>query len=220
VGALVVTSRIDLDHVPSVVRPSEIETAIDEARQLRDRHRLAQEELAQAQQALERAQDADVAAAAERVRQGSAPGALPPAVEKAKRAVEIAERNARAIGLASEQAGQDAVSAISERAESWTVSLRDEAERARETAGAALAALEDAVARIGSSGSAQNWLAAANDDDRYDRSVKPIVAFALSSARRTANNEPLTVGELVSWLREAVEPPTPMPTVEATSAQA
>jgi hypothetical protein len=201
-----VANRIAIDVVPEIGRPPEIETAIDEARQLRDRHRLAQEELAQAQQALERAQDADVAAQAERVRHGSAPGALPSAIEKAKRAVEVAERNARAIGLASEQAGQDAVSAISERAEVWTVALRDEAEQARERAGAALAALEDAVAGIGSSGSAQNWLAAASDDGRYDRPVKPIVAFALSSARRTANNEPLSVAELVSFLRETIEP--------------
>jgi hypothetical protein len=201
-----VANRIDLDHVPSLVRPSEIERAIDEARQLRDRHRLAREELAQAQQALERAQDADVVAAAERVRQGSEPGALRPAVEKAKRAVEIAERNARAIGLASEQAGQDAVNAISERADTWAVALRAEAEQARETAGAALAALEDAVARIGSSGSAQNWHAAANDDGRYDRQMKPILTFALSSRSRMTNGEPLSVAELLAYLRETIEP--------------
>jgi hypothetical protein len=215
-----VPSRIALDNVPTLVRPSEVERAIDEARQLRDRHRLAQEELAQAQQALEQAQEADVARAAERVRQGSAPGALPPAIAKAKQAVEFAERNARAIGVATEQAGQDVVAAIAERADDWDVSLRDETERARETAQAALVALEDALARIAGSGSAQNWLSAASEDGRYDRPLKPVLAFALSSGRRTANSEPLSVAELVGWLRDAIAPPTPSPTIEATPAQA
>jgi hypothetical protein len=199
-------NRIAIDNVPSLVRPPEVERAIEEARELRDRHRLAEEELAQAKAALERARDADVAAQAERIRQGSAPGALPPAIEKAKRAVELAQRNARAVGIASEQAEQDVVSAIGERADTWTGALGDEAEKAREEAQAALVAFEEAVARLGGSTSAQNWIASANDDLRYDRPVKPTLAVALSSRRITANSEPLAVADLLAYLREAIEP--------------
>jgi hypothetical protein len=201
--------RIAIDNVPSIARPPEIERAIGEARELRDRQRLAQEELAQAQQAFEQAQEADVAATAAKVRQGSAPGAVPAAVAKTKTAVEVSERNARAIGLAHEQAEQDVVSAIAERADTWTVALEAEVEHAREQGHVALAALEDALARIGGAGSAQNWLAAALVDGRYDRPSKPILSFALSSRERTANNEPIGVSEALGYVAELLAPPTP-----------
>jgi hypothetical protein len=35
--------------------------------------------------------------------------------------------------------------------------------------------------------------------------------IAVSSRRRTANNEPLRVDELVGYLRELIEPPTSTP---------
>lgn len=201
-------NRINIEYVPRLARPSEVETAIDAATQMRERAREAAEAVAAAQKAVDEREREDVEAAAARARAGEPLGAPSRTLTKARDELLLKQRDLNALRLAQEQAEQDVVDAIGGHADEWGVSLRDEAERARETAQAALVSLEDAVARIGSSGSAQNWLAAASDDGRYDRPPKPIVAFAPSSARRTANNEPLSVAELVGWLREAIEPPT------------
>ena len=204
-------NRINIDNVPTLARPKEVERAISEARELRERLRLAEDERAKAQQAFEQAQAADVAAQAERVRQGSAPGALPPALEKARRAVELAQRNTRASGLATEQAEQDVVAAIGKHADAWGVSLQDAAGQARETGKAALVAIESALSEIGDAGSAQNWLAGAMSDGRFDRPAKPVLAFALSSRHRTANDEPLGRDELLAFVTELLAPPTVEP---------
>ena len=77
------TARVNLDVVPERSRPPEIQRLLDEASTLRDRHRAAREAVAVAQTELEQAQEADVAATAERVRAGDAPGAMPAAIAKA-----------------------------------------------------------------------------------------------------------------------------------------
>ena len=205
-------NRINIDTVPTLVRPKVVEQAISEARELRERLRLAEDERAKAQQSFEQAQAADVAAQAERVRQGSAPGALPPALEKARRAVELAQRNTRAIGLATEQAEQDVVAAISKHADAWGVSLQEAAGQARETGKAALVAIESALREIGDAGSAHNWLAGTMSDGRFDRPLKPVLSFALSSRPRTANDEPLRGDELLAFVAELLAPLTPTPT--------
>jgi hypothetical protein len=68
--------RVALDVIPQIGRPDEVATALAEAADLRDRHREANEALAAAQAELERQEQADVAAAAERIRSGAAPGNL------------------------------------------------------------------------------------------------------------------------------------------------
>jgi hypothetical protein len=202
---------INLDRIPNVARPPEIERAISEARELRRRHRLAQEELARTQQALEQAQEADVAAQAERVRQGAEPGAVPAAIRKAKEAVEVAQRNANAIGRAHAQAGQDVAGAIAERSDAWNVALAAELEQAREQAQAALAAFKAATVRINAADGTSWWLSGALADGRFDRLAKVGVSHAPSSRRVTMNGEPLSSQEIVAFAREMVAPPAPEP---------
>jgi hypothetical protein len=87
---------VNVDVVPQTGRPDAVTSALTEAIALRDRHRDANETLAAAQTALEQAQQADVAATAEKIRAGTQPGAIPASVQKAKQAVELAQRNALA----------------------------------------------------------------------------------------------------------------------------
>src|SRR5262245_26855450 len=124
-------TRVAIDNVPQLVRPTPVVKAIDEAAELRDRHRLANEELARAQRELEQAQQADVAATAVKIRQGAVPGQLPAAIAKAKDAVELAQRNAAAIGVAAQAAQDDVATAIAAQADVWTIELGEEAEQAR-----------------------------------------------------------------------------------------
>jgi hypothetical protein len=199
-------NRVAIDNVPTLARPPEVERAISEARGLRDVAQQSADEVAAVQAKLDQLEQQDVEGAAARARAGEPLGTPGAPVRKAKDALALGQRNLAAVRLAVEQAEADTVDAISARADVWDVALQAEREQAREQAQVALAALEDAVARIGGAGAAQNWLAAASDDGRYDRPVKPTLAFALSSARRTANNEPLSVAELVGFLREAIDP--------------
>lgn len=199
-------SRIAIDNVPTLARPPEVERAIAEARGLRDVAQQSADEVAAAQAKVDQLEQQDVEGAAARARAGEPLGTPGAPVRKAKDTLALGQRNLAAVRLAVEQAEADAVSAISKRADDWAVALREEDEKAREQARSALLALEDAVARIGASGSAQNWLAAATVDERFDRALKPILSFAPSSTRMTANSQPLSVAELVGFVREAIEP--------------
>jgi hypothetical protein len=196
---------VAIDVIPTLGRPAEVERAIDEARELRDRHRLAQEEQAQAQQALEQAHETDVAAAAERVRKGSAVGALPPAIEKAKHVVALAERNALAIGLAARAAREDVGTTIAEHADDWLKALDAGDESARQRARDALVALEAALGEVSSISSARLWL----DGGSFDRPPQGtiVAADAPSSRKRTANSQAVSRDEILSWARELIDPP-------------
>jgi hypothetical protein len=97
-------TRLNVDTIPQLARPNPVEGAISEATDLRARLRAAQEEVASLQADLERLEADDVADAARRLRDGVQPGSIPPAISKAKHAVEPASRNARALALASEAA--------------------------------------------------------------------------------------------------------------------
>lgn len=215
VGGDQVTARINIDLIPKTARPTSVAQAIKGAEAMRARARAAAEAVAAAQNAVDEVEREDVEAAALRARAGEPLGATNRALTKTRDELLLKQRDLNALRLAQEQAEEDVVDAISERADHWAIELRAEADRAREQGRAALIALKDAFAQIGGSTSAQSWLAAASRDGRYDRAAKPTRAFALSSARRTANSEPLSVGDLLGYLHEAIEP---LPTT-ATNAQ-
>jgi hypothetical protein len=90
-------TRINIDVVPEVGRPPEIEAALADARTLVGKRQEAEAALTSAKAALEQAQADDVARTAEKVRQGEQPGAVAASVTKAKSAVELATRNTAAI---------------------------------------------------------------------------------------------------------------------------
>jgi len=201
-----VTARINIDLIPQTARPTSVAQAIKGAEAMRARARAAEEAVTAAHNAVDQVEHEDVEAAALRARAGEPLGAQNRALTKARDELLLKQRDLSALRLAQEQAEQEVVEAISERADHWNIELRAEADRAREQGRAALIALRDAFAQIGGTTSTQNWLAAASGDGRYDRPAKPTRAFALSSAHRTANSEPLSVGDLLGYLHEAIEP--------------
>jgi hypothetical protein len=218
-------ARVSIEVVPERSRPADVQRALDEAITLRDRHRAARETVAAAQAELEQAQDADVTATAERVRAGDAPGAMPAAIAKARAAAEPAERNARAIGLASDAAQSDLAAMIQQHAESWLAALDAESEQARVRAVEALDMFDEARATISATSAAGAWLRSGLVDQRFDRrvGVTSAATVALSSRAVTANGEPLRVDDLIAWAREAIEPTstqTSAPTIEPATAQA
>jgi hypothetical protein len=199
---------VGLDLVPVVGRPDGVARLLDEALALRARHRDAQEHLAAAQAELERQQEADVASAAERIRAGSEPGAVPPAIGKARHAVELAQRNAAAIGLASDAAQADLITSMTTTSAEWLTALDAAGEQARERAVAALDQFDAAAREIGATASATAWVRSGVEDGRFDRRPPQMLVgtVAPSSRRATANSEPLAVPDLVAWLRESIEP--------------
>jgi hypothetical protein len=213
------TVRLDVDHVPEARRPPEVAELVNEARELRDRLRSASEQLAKTQAALEQAESDDAAAASERIRQGGALGAEAPAVGKARKLVNEARRNERALELANGAALVDLASAIRAHSDGWLANLDAELDERRAHALDALAAFEAAVADMRSTASSALWIRGALDGGRFDRPARqPLLGSAApSSARRTVNAEAMTAGELVGYLRELVEP-APVAIVEpATS---
>jgi hypothetical protein len=80
---------------------------------------------------------------------------------------------------------------------------------------AALAAFEHATPEMGLAAGSAEWVRSGLSDDRWDRRVPTMAVgtVAPSSQRMTANGEALRVDELVAFLHEAVQPPTPAPVV-------
>jgi hypothetical protein len=214
------TMRIDLDHVPALGRPSEVEQLVDEARSFRDKLRAASEQLASVEAKLEQAEHDDALAASERLRKGATLGSEAPAVEKARRAVEQARRNERAVTLASEAALVELASAIRAHADGWLVTLDAEQAQARDRALDALEAFEQALSEMRNGASSAGWIRGALEDGRFDRPARmPLLGSAApSSSRRTSNNEALNAAELIAYARELVEPaPAPVVIVEPAS---
>jgi hypothetical protein len=200
-----VTAQINIDLIPQTARPTSVAQAIKAAEEMRARARAGAENVAAAQNAVDELEREDVEAAALRARAGEPLGTQIRALTKARDELLLKQRDLSVLRLAQEQAEQEVVEAINERADHWTMELRAEADRAREQGRAALIALRDAFAQIGGTTATQNWLAAASEDRRYDRAAKPTRAFALSSVRSTANSEPLSVGDLLAYLHEVIE---------------
>jgi hypothetical protein len=63
-------SRVALDVVPDLARPEQVAKALVHASEIRDRARLAQEQVAAAQAYLDEAEKLDVETAAQRARTG------------------------------------------------------------------------------------------------------------------------------------------------------
>jgi hypothetical protein len=205
-----VTARIAVAHVPAVRRPDVVERAVSEAQQLRDRAQEAADVVAQQQKVVDDREREDVEAAAAKARAGEPFGTPSRALVKSRDDLLAAQRTANVLRVALGQAEEAVVAAIVEHAEQCSSSLGDEAERAREAGRAALAALLDACVRIGDAVSAQAWLAGALSDQRFDRPARTMVegSIALSSRRRTANNEPMGRDELFGYVAELLVEPT------------
>jgi hypothetical protein len=203
-------ARVSIDAVPRLARPVEVDGAVAEAVALRDRAREASEAVAAAQANVDELERQDVETAAARARAGESLGAPAAGLRKAKDALALAQRDQTAIRLAQEQAETDVANTIAESAGRWSADLHDEAERARQAGRDAIDALRAACDRIGACGSARNWIDA-GDYSRPPRAVGT-ASVAPSSRRRTANNEPLNIGELLAYAAELIDPPPPSPT--------
>jgi hypothetical protein len=157
------------------------------------------------------AQKADVAATAKQIRAGAQPGAVAAAVTKAKQTLELAERNVAAIRVASEGAEDDLAEVMREHADAWLAALDQEADDARQHGLAAVAALEDAAARVSAAAAAAAWLRSALVDDRFDRRIGTMLTgrVALSSRRVTVNSEPLALDAIAAYARELFVEPEP-----------
>jgi hypothetical protein len=99
-------------------------------------------------------------------------------------------------------------------APAWLDELDRETTQARERALEAIATVETAASEITGAAGAAAWIRSALEDGRWDRRAPAMLeaTVAQSSRRVTANSEPLRVPEIVGYLREAVEAPTPIAT--------
>jgi hypothetical protein len=200
---------LNVDAVPTLGRPAEVDQALSEASELRARGRAAQEELAAAQALLEQAQRDDVNRAAELARKGSPLGDVPAAVEKARHQVELAQRAGAALTLATDAAVVDAEQVIRDNADGWLATVDDLREQARQRGLAAVAELEQAARDVSDTAGAARWLRDGLTQAHFDPHVVASMTglVARSSARATANNQPIELGQLVAYCRELFEPP-------------
>jgi hypothetical protein len=202
-------ARVAIDRIPSLARPPEVERAITEAVELRDRLRQANEQLAAAEAEHERQQNDDVAHAAERARKGSPLGAIPAGVEKARHEVDVRKRTAAALALASQAAQDDVGSTLLTCAAPWRAELDTVVEQAREDGRKAIAALRDACASIGDGLAIKGWVESGLESGGvFDHLAVGVwtASVAPSSRRRTINSEPLSATELFAYLAELIEP--------------
>ena len=106
------TMRVNVDVVPTAVRPAQIEEAIAAAMQMRERARQADEALAAAQRTVEEREREDVEAAAAKARAGQPLGSPNRALVKARDDIMSAQRTSNAFRLAREQCEQQVAETI------------------------------------------------------------------------------------------------------------
>jgi hypothetical protein len=205
------TVWLNPETVPTLARPTEVETAVAETVALGVRSREARDQLTAAQHDREVAEAADVEAAARAIRSGQSAPSISTAVAKTRQKVDSAQRTASALSLAADAAAMDATETIRAHAETWAAALDVEQERAKERALVALSELGQALGDLNAAASARGWLTNALDDGRFDRPVRKafVGTVAPGSARRTANQEALRVDELLAFVGELIEPPLP-----------
>jgi hypothetical protein len=201
-------TRVNVDVVPKLARPAEVEQAIKAAAQMRERARLAAEAVAAAQGRVDELEHEDVEQAAKRARAGEPLGATSRALTKGRDTLLLAQRDSNALRLAQEQIEDELATAMQETASSWIASLDDETARARQQASEALAAYEAALAAIAASTAAALWVRSAVADGRWDRPQRQALdgTVARSSGRVSANSQPFGAAQIVGWAHELVEP--------------
>jgi hypothetical protein len=202
-------ARVNVEVVPALARPADVERAMMEAIRLRDRAREQAEAVAAAQAAVDEQERRDVEQAAARARAGEALGSPPPALAKARAALQLAQRDLSALRLAQEQAEEAVVHAVTGQTGAWVEALDREAEEARERGRQAVTELAAACQAIGAAGGAKLWIESTQADGRYDRPVRPVVtgSWAPTSAKRTANGEALGVEEVLAFAANLLDPP-------------
>jgi hypothetical protein len=213
--------RVAIEVVPQSCRPATVEQRLAEVVALRDRHRSAREQVAAAQAELDAAKQEDLASAAARARAGEALGQVAVSVKKATARLEQEQRDTAAILQALDEATTDLGQAITDAGGDWVDALDREQEAARARALDALDAFQTAVTDLRAAAGARLWLEGALSDQRFDRRAPtPLLGSrAASSARVTANGEPVDAGHIVEWCRELVEAPQAVrPVADAASA--
>lgn len=205
--------RVDVDQIPSLGRPAEVDRLVDETSALRDKLRAANEQLASAEQKLEQAEHDDAQAASERLRKGATLGAEAPNVEKARKVVEQARRAERAVTLAVGAALTDLGSTMEASSTGWLDELERLADEARERGRQALDELERSLADLATASSAAAWVRSGQADGRWDRRppMTPVGAYAPTSARLSPNGQPFDRAAVLAWASELVAAPTPAP---------
>jgi hypothetical protein len=138
-------ARVALDTIPVVGRPAEVERTIAAAAAMRERAREAAEAVAAAQGTVDEREREDVESAAARARAGEPLGAQSRALDKARDALMLAQRDTNAIRLAQQQAEDDVATAIAAHGEAWLVEIHGATAQARARALDALAQFEAAA---------------------------------------------------------------------------
>jgi hypothetical protein len=204
-------TRLNPQLIPTAARPPAVEQAVSEAAELRARLDDARRAATLAAAELERAEANDVEAAALATRQGAATPKPDPALAKAKAAADTCARQIQILGRALEMSHEAAAAAITTSTPGWLEQLTGEQDRARDEALELLDRFEAAVGKLRAAAAAQLWLQQAGSDQRYDRApvVPTLGSAAPSSARRTANSEPIDAATVVGYCRELVDPPPP-----------
>lgn len=195
--------------------PAPVEQAREQVVALRARITQAREQVDAAKVAVREAERHDTEQMAAAIRKGDAePRSETAKVEALRAALAESERRAAAVELAVGQAEQDLGAAVEKSRARWARDSEARIDKAREAARRALNDLDRAVHELRDARGVADWLV---EDRGFDqgRAVRGVhVGYALSSRSATANNEPLTVDQLVGWMREAIEPPAAPDPVE------
>ena len=199
-------SRVNVDVIPALARPAEIEKPLAEAIELRTRYRQAQEEVAAAQAALDEAERQDVEAAAQRARSGQPIGSVPFGITKAS-ALEAAKRTSSALALALQGFGRRRRRDRRERRRLGH-GARRRGRAGRDDGQAAIEALRTACQRIGGALAAKGWINEGTRLGGYHHRATGVwtASVAPTSAKRTANSSPLNAAEIFAYLGELIEP--------------
>lgn len=192
--------------------PAPVEAARKSVAALHAKVDQTRSEVESAQAAVREAEEADQAQMARALRAGKEPVSSTEKVEALRAAAAEAERRAGALALAIAQAEAELGEAINRSRGKWASDAVARVDTARESARRSLDELERSVSELRDAQAVADWLGRGFDSAQPLRTVH--VGIAASSRSASANSDPFDLGQLLAWVREAVEPPAPTMPVE------
>lgn len=129
-------------------------------------------------------------------------------IEKAQALLAAEERKQRALEVAIGESEIALGEVVTKTRSKWARDAESGIDRAREAARGAIDELERAIGQMGAQMAIVDWLREGRGFDS-GRSLGVIAFGARSSSRAAVNGVAYDVGQLLGWLREAVEPVAP-----------
>ena len=194
---------------PTLGEPKEVARAREAVQALRAKVADTRQAHESARRELVETEKRDREAMAAQLRQGDEPVSDTGAVQKAREAVDAAQRRSEALALAVQGAEDALGEVVRQSRDQWLRAAQRQERAARERGRRALDELTGALQALAEATVTRMWLAPEGGLDREQRARHAAPGTLAPSAAHTANRNPVAVMTVLGWIGETLREPEP-----------